>query len=151
MRIREVRELKFHWTFFLFPVNPTFFLCIFRSGRSFSFHIGWFVKGSCYANFSDKKFSPTNGRRNNFFRWNLICRAKSPRSYLCLLKREKRPPGWGTAYGEGLPIGKRDKSSCSLSSDREHYTKRAGKARVSEARLSIRLCGFPKALFTKNS
>ena len=25
MRIREVRELKFHRTFFLFPVNPTFF------------------------------------------------------------------------------------------------------------------------------
>ena len=44
-------------------------------------------------------------------------------------------PAGGLHKGEGLPIGKRDKSSCSLSSDREHYTKRAGKARVSEARL----------------
>ncbi|MFL1682364.1 hypothetical protein [Coprobacter secundus] len=60
-------------------------------------------------------------------------------------------PAGGLRKGEGLPIRKRDKSSCPLSSVREHYTKRAGKARVSEARLSIRLCGFPEALFTKNS
>lgn len=46
-------------------------------------------------------------------------------------------------------ITTRSKSSCSLSSVREHYLKRAGKARVSEARLSIRLCVFPKALFMK--
>lgn len=35
MRILEVRELSF--IFYLPLVNPTFFLCVFPSGRSFSF------------------------------------------------------------------------------------------------------------------
>ena len=60
-------------------------------------------------------------------------------------------PAGGLHKGEGLPIGKRDKSSCSLSSVREHYTKRAGKARVSEARLSIRLCGFKQSAMPRTA
>ena len=42
----EMRELKFHCNFF--PVSRKsvlFFYVVFRSGRSFSFHIG--VKGQC--------------------------------------------------------------------------------------------------------
>lgn len=35
MRILEVRELSFNY--YLPLVNPTFFLCVFPSGRSFSF------------------------------------------------------------------------------------------------------------------
>ena len=38
-------------------------------------------------------------------------------------------PAGGLHKGEGLPKGKRDKSSCSLSSVRGHYVKRAGKGK----------------------
>ena len=92
MRIWEVRELKFHWTFFLFPVNPTFFLCVFRSGRSFSFHIG--LKGQCleFAGFCGKNTSQRMSQ-GRFFRqtW----------KGLTLQTREEHV------------VGKQGKSSCS--------------------------------------
>ena len=37
MRIPEVREVEFPFFFFSVLVFPTFFLCVFPSGRSFSF------------------------------------------------------------------------------------------------------------------
>ena len=51
---------------------------------------------------------------------------------------------------EDLQIGKQGKSACSLSSFREH-SMRAGKARVWQVYLAVRLCGFPTALFTEYS
>ena len=37
MRIPEVKELSFNFFFSLFLAYPTFFFCVFPSGRSFSF------------------------------------------------------------------------------------------------------------------
>ncbi|MEY8589869.1 hypothetical protein AALK14_00285 [Butyricimonas hominis] len=57
-------------------------------------------------------------------------------------------PAGGLHNEEDLQIGKQGKSACSLSSFREH-SMRAGKARVWQVHLAVRLCGFPTALFTK--
>ena len=102
MRIWEVRELKFHWTFFLFPVNPTFFLGVFRSGRSFAFHIGWFVKGSCYANFSDKNFSDQREAGTIFFDETQFAEPKAPVATFAYWNDKNDCPGWGTAKEEDL-------------------------------------------------
>ncbi|EDU99672.1 hypothetical protein BACCOP_03216 [Phocaeicola coprocola DSM 17136] len=59
-------------------------------------------------------------------------------------------PAGGLHNEEDLQIGKQGKSACSLSSFREH-SMRAGKARVWQVHLAVRLCGFPTALFTKYS
>ena len=59
-------------------------------------------------------------------------------------------PARGLHNEEDLQIGKQGKSACSLSSFREHPM-RAGKARVWQVHLAVRLCGFPTVLFTKIS
>ena len=59
-------------------------------------------------------------------------------------------PAGGLHNEEDLQIWKQGKSACSLSSFREH-SMRAGKARVWQVYLAVRLCGFPTALFTKYS
>ena len=59
-------------------------------------------------------------------------------------------PAGGLHNEEDLQIEKQGKSACSLSSFREH-SMRAGKARVWQVYLAVRLCGFPTALFTEYS
>ena len=116
MRIREVRELKFHWTFFLFPVNPTFFLCVFRSGPSFSFHIG--LKGQCleFAGFCGKNTSQRMSQ-GRFFRqtWKgltLQTREEHVTTFAYWNDKNDLPAG-GLLNEEDLQAGKQGKSSCS--------------------------------------
>lgn len=116
MRIWEVRELKFHWTFFLFPVNPTFFLCVFRSGRSFSFHIG--LKGQCleFAGFCGKNTSQRMSQ-GRFFRqtWKgltLQTREEHVTTFAYWNDKNDLPAG-GLLNEEDLQVGKQGKSSCS--------------------------------------
>ena len=59
-------------------------------------------------------------------------------------------PAGGLLNEEDLQAGKQGQSSCSIHSIRE-LPVRAGKTSVSGVHLLILLCGFPKALFTKNS
>lgn len=154
MRIWEVRELKFHWTFFLFPVNPTFFLCVFRSGRSFSFHIG--LKGQCleFAGFCGKNTSQRMSQ-GRFFRqtWKgltLQTREEHVTTFAYWNDKNDLPAG-GLLNEEDLQVGKQGKSSCSPIQSIRELPMRAGKTSVSGVHLPILLCGFPKALFTKNS
>ncbi len=116
MRIWEVRELKFHWTFFLFPVNPTFFLCVFRSGRSFSFHIG--LKGQCleFAGFCGKNTSQRMSQ-GRFFRqtWKgltLQTREEHVTTFAYWNDKNDLPAG-GLLNEEDLQVGKQGESSCS--------------------------------------
>lgn len=66
-----------------------------------------------------------------------------PKGYLELLEQKRYSPSTVKTYRAW-------KSACSLSSFREH-SMRAGKARVWQVHLAVRLCGFPTALFTKYS
>ena len=59
-------------------------------------------EGVLLCKFFRQKIFPDQRKTEQFFSMKPNLQSQKPRSYLCLLKREKRPPGWGTAYGGGF-------------------------------------------------
>lgn len=101
-----------------------------------------------------KKIPRNECRREDFFRQTGTARpckvVKNTQLPLPIEMIKTTVPAGGLHNEEDLHLGKQGKSACFLSSFREHPM-RAGKARVWQVHLAVRLCGFPTALFTKYS
>ena len=116
MRIWEVRELKFHWTFFLFPVNPTFFFMRLPVGSVVfvSHRLKRAVFRVCRVLWKNTSQRMSQGR---FFlqTWKgltLHTREEHVTTFAYWNDKNDLPAG-GLLNEEDLQVGKQGKSSCS--------------------------------------